>query len=157
MSTSRVGGKLSTMATRDDQEFVRGIFDGHVAPTGRESALDVMERLARIGFDGGFAGHGAYFRWECGSWLGDRVTEVIRLCEEASGRNFMEVVSEQGVNHGSEAWLRLVDSYLILPIPSYKTESLNPLPSTASEQWQAAMAEAHQTWRVKAFTPPKGR
>lgn len=112
-----------------------------------------MKKLVDIAFLGGFSGGGSYFRWECGSWLDQKVKEKIKECEEVSGTPFLEVVKEVGKKRPYEQWEEFVDSYLIIPVSNYKKKSYEEK-TDVSGLWAQAFQSKRNVFLKKAFMKP---
>lgn len=100
---------------------------------------NLCKAVIEIAFEGGFRGGGAYSKWDCGSWLNNDFEELF-LISKNSGRGIEFYEEEIGKNKALEDWINYYDSYLILPIYSYKgkEQTLNGLRtnnSVAKEVW----------------------
>jgi len=135
-----------TWDTDENRALVLQIFEQKHSPS-----VSLLQSLARIALAGGFAG--TAHQWGCGSWLAQRVRDAIAQSEQQD-TSFPEVLVEEGREASLEAWEKVVDSYLILPIESYKSLAGPVVPDHASDEWRKAAKRMHAAWKARGTKPP---
>lgn len=108
--------------------------------------------IMEIAFEGGFRGGGAYRQWNCGSWLNSDIEEIFSISLNfGKGIKFYEL--EFGKEKTLEEWMNFYDSYLILPIYSYKGKGLSASElKTNNEIAIKAWIQLHEEWKKKGLS-----
>ena len=132
-------------------DLIQKIYHGQLAGQTEVSAKATLEALARLGFEGFLKGD--YFAWGCGSWLGSSITGAVEQCEEFCGVAFSEVVEALWSSMDLVSKKNLIESYLLLPVPSYKTaDSLDD--DFRFSDFQEIWEELNRKWRDKGRPGP---
>lgn len=131
-------------------DLIQKICNKSVHLTSLEMAIEAMKDLALLGFYGLMCPEKGYFAWGCGSWLGQSIKEFVKQCEEKSNRCFRDIIFEMWDIRNLEEHVQLIRSYLLLPIPSFKTENM------LASEWDKpgfgqVWRELNQEWKQKAF------
>lgn len=105
------------------KQFVQFIA-GEDATPNEGSALSHLYKIASIAVEGGFSGS-VYLQWGCGSWMKEAISSYIQQCEEISNQSFSSIIEELIMNDINKARV-VVNSYLSIPLPSYKNKSAIP-------------------------------
>jgi hypothetical protein len=135
--------------TKENHELVLTIFNQQHKPS-----LLLLRSLAKIALAGGFADTMNYGQWGCGSWLDQMVRGAIAQSERQEGISFIDVLAEEGRDASDEDWEKVVDSYLILPVGSYKSIAGPVVPDRATPPWRKAAERMHAAWKERGAKPP---
>lgn len=131
--------------------LIQSVMSDQINLTSADDATAFMHEIADISFDGHFAGGGAYFNFNVGSWLAEKLSEHVRRAEAVSRSSFVHVLISVGTDKSLDEWKNVVDSYLILPhIQCYKSNITPELPLSAPEIWKTAYDRMHREWWPKA-------
>lgn len=153
MATARLTAGGEYAGTPAERALVQALFKDSLQVTEAAQANAILTALVKIAFRGGFSGGGAYFRWRCKSWLGERLGQVIETCEGLAGRSLLEFVLAPGSPVSDAGWEHLVDSYLLLNVPNYKQSRRPVLPVGAPSEWHHALDRLHAAWCARARAP----
>lgn len=91
--------------------------------------------------------------WNCGSWFSHSVKDTVTWCSLICGTNFYFFVSSLGRKKDETEWRNLVNSYRILPIPSYRVygeeeleKAISAIPESALPIWKNLTKEHFRLW-----------
>ena len=131
--------------------FIQHISNKSMPVTSSKMAIEAMKDLASLGFDGLMCLDAGYFAWGCGSWLGQAIREFLTQCEELPKRSFRNVVLDMWQCRKHDEHIQLIKSYLLLPVPSYKTKEVLDNGWDKSGFGQV-WTELNEEWKQLAFS-----
>lgn len=136
-----------------NRQLIREIYEKRLIIDDPRVVLNTIHQLIDIAFAGGFF-TGAYFKWNCGSWLGTMIRDVVIKCEKLTHKDLCQLVNEDYSNRHQEQWSNFMESYGFLPIPCYKKdEDIDHLIKGACENWKKIYRHKQSVHLASAKTP----
>lgn len=141
-------------------DLIKDIFHKQFTAETETSAKATLETLANLGFEGLLKGKGAYRAWDCDSWLDNSIRKAIQQCENHCGVSFSKIVEtlwskmDPTSTEDRTRKKNLIESYLLLPIPEYKTPGPFDKDDFKFSDFQEIWEELNREWRGTGDADP---